>query len=810
MVAMRANLKVAKLDKEGQGKWLEKIYQWIIEKNILFYLVAFLLGRAVILNELIPFSLAYLVSVRLVKKENERKVIIFSLIGALTVNLTHLSIVLGSYLFFFLFNSFHFVAKSKKHLPYLIFFAHFLTRSCYYTILNQWTGYTLFIACMEALLSAVLFLIFIQSTPLLTSNRYKTTFKNEELISFVIMFTSVLAGLSGIVIQGVSLDHIVSRYIILLFAFTGGPTIGATVGVVIGLILSLVNEPTLAQISLLAFSGLLGGLMKEGKKLAVSLGLLISTFLLGFYGIDVDLLFPSVIASSLAIILFLFSPDHVIQKLARYIPGTNEQFEEQQQYLQKLRDVTASRMEQFSDVFMALSKTFTGKQLQQSDESDDQKDTDDFLSHVTEKTCQSCFKKTWCWSEHFDETYQHMEQMKQEMTESGVVSPMTELKFSKHCVKPHKVEAAMKEELSYYKANQQLRRQVGESRRFVADQLLGVSEVMHNFAKEIVNERDQHDQQEHQIMMALQSIGIEVDQLDIYSLKKGEIDIEMTLSVYQYHGEAEKVIAPILSDILNESVVVKEEEISPMPNGYCFLIFRSAKKYQLKVGVSHAAQNGGFISGDSYSTMELAAGKYALAISDGMGNGQRARKESMQTLRLLQQILQSGIDEQVAIKSINSILSLRMTDEIFSTLDLAMIDMQTAHVQFLKIGSTPSFIKRRQQIIKIESSNLPIGIVEEFDVEVVDEQLQEGDLLIMTSDGVFEAPKFIQNQEIWLKRIIQKIKTNDPQDIADILLEEVIRQTSGAIEDDMTILVGKITKFESKWASVPAYESQVY
>src|SRR5690625_5899702 len=104
------------------------------------------------------------------------------------------------------------------------------------------------------------------------------------------------------------------------------------------------------------------------------------------------------------------------------------------------------------------------------------------------------------------------------MTESGVVAPMTELKFSKHCVKPHKVEAAMKEELSYYKANQQLRRQVGESRRFVADQLLGVSEVMHNFAKEIVNERDHHDQQEHQIITALKSIVIVVDILDIYSL----------------------------------------------------------------------------------------------------------------------------------------------------------------------------------------------------------------------------------------------------------------------------------------------------
>src|SRR5690625_8029372 len=99
------------------------------------------------------------------------------------------------------------------------------------------------------------------------------------------MFTSVLAGLSGIVIQDVSVDHIVSRYIILLFAFTGGPTIGATVGVVIGLILSLVNEPTLAQIGVLAFIGLLGGLVKDSKKLAQSLGALISTLFHGFYGI---------------------------------------------------------------------------------------------------------------------------------------------------------------------------------------------------------------------------------------------------------------------------------------------------------------------------------------------------------------------------------------------------------------------------------------------------------------------------------------------------------------------------------------------
>ena len=67
-----------------------------------------------------------------------------------------------------------------------------------------------------------------------------------------------------------------------------------------------------------------------------------------------------------------------------------------------------------------------------------------------------------------------------------------------------------------------------------------------------------------------------------------------------------------------------------------------------------------------------------MAISDGMGNGERAHFESNDTLQLLAKILQSGIDETVAIKSVNSVLSLRSKDDLFSTLDLAMIDLQNA------------------------------------------------------------------------------------------------------------------------------------
>ena len=56
---------------------------------------------------------------------------------------------------------------------------------------------------------------------------------------------------------------------------------------------------------------------------------------------------------------------------------------------------------------------------------------------------------------------------------------------------------------------------------------------------------------------------------------------------------------------------------------------------------------------------------------------------------------------------------------IIKTLDLAIIDLRDAKAKFLKVGSTPSFIKRGDKITKIQASNLPIGILEEVEVDVV-------------------------------------------------------------------------------------------
>jgi len=241
-----------------------------------------------------------------------------------------------------------------------------------------------------------------------------------------------------------------------------------------------------------------------------------------------------------------------------------------------------------------------------------------------------------------------------------------------------------------------------------------------------------------------------------------------------------------------------------MPHTPTIITFQSAKLFEIETGVAIAAKGGGLISGDSYAVTEIGSGKYVLAISDGMGNGARAREESMETIRLLRKMLQSGISEPVAIRSINSVLSLRTTDEMYATLDLAVVNLHNARVRFLKIGSAPSFIKRGNEIIQLEANNIPIGIIDFVTLDIVQDQLRHGDLLIMMSDGIYDGPKYIKNIDVWLKRKISDIETNEPQEIADLLLEEVIRTNDGVIRDDMTIVIAKMVKMKPKWATIPA------
>ncbi|MFB5663767.1 stage II sporulation protein E [Alteribacillus sp. HJP-4] len=771
----------------------------------LIFLLGILLGRAVLLAELFPFALPFFAAVYAWRRDKGIIAASGVVVGTFSGAIFHGAFIVAAIsIFIFLYEWItRYGWRTSWALPVTVFFATAGARlGTGWLDQGSITPYEGVIAGVEGGLSFILTMIFLQSLPLLMTKKRKQPLKHEEIVCFIILLASVMTGAIGWVIYGMAAEHILARYLVLIFAFTGGAAIGAPVGVVTGLVLSLASVANLYQMSLLAFAGLLGGLLKEGKKIGVSIGMLLGTALIALYGDGMNGASLTLAESAAAIALFILTPKALTAFIERYIPGTPEYAREQQKHMQKMKDITSLKVDQFSQLFKTLSKSFLTHPAPH-EEITLQQDTDELLSKITEKTCQTCFRKERCWVNQFQETYDGMTQMLDDIEETGRVTSSVMKSWKEQCHYAKRVTEVMKEEIKQDQARKVVSRQVQESRRLVADQLRGVSEVMENFAKDIQRDKETHFLQEEQIYDALHDVGVDIGHIEVYRLNEGGVEIEMSVPKQAGAERAEKIIAPLLSDVLKEHIIVEKEEMHEELSDYSNFTFASARTYTVDTGTASVAKGGGWLSGDSHVATEISAGKYIVALSDGMGSGQKAYQESNSALQLLQTILASGMDETTAIRSINSILSLRSAEEMYSTLDLVMIDLQEAQGRFIKIGSLPTFICRGKKIKQVEAQNLPIGMIEHAEVDVINEQLKEGDLLIMVSDGILEIPGPIENKEIWIKRLLSQLDTDDPQEAADLLLEEVMRVSDGNITDDMTILAARIRRNTPRWAAIP-------
>jgi stage II sporulation protein E len=765
--------------------------------------VAFLLGRATILNELAPFALAFFAAISYLKPSMMRMSAL-ALIGGSLLAPDILTGTIAAQLIVFALLQKGLARYEKSELgnaPVLVFLSAFTVGLFADITLSQLTWYAVMMTSVEAVLSCVLTLIFLQALPVFTLTRKNYQLRHEEIICLIILLASVLTGTVHWEIGPVSLEHTLSRYLILVLAFVGGAPIGASVGVVTGLILSLASLSAIHQISLLAFAGMLAGLLKDGGKLAVSFGLLLGTSILSLYVGDSTQVLYSTYESVAAVALFLLTPKGMIRTIAKYVPGTQEHAKSQQDYVRRVRDITANRVNQFSDVFKQLSKSF-GQLTEKNQLLQHEAELGHFVNAVTTEACATCFKRNSCWENGFYKTYKYMTDMMTEVEMNPEFSK-DEIRpeWRQLCHKTDRVLTIFQKQYEQYRYDRHWTRQIQESRKLVSEQLFGVSQVMDDLVKEIRREGQGLFLQEEQISQVLEEMGLSVKHLNIISLDEGNVEIEIVHSFQRGFDECRKVIAPLLSDVLGETIAVKQERWDDPGEGLGTVLFSSAKEFEVETGIACAAKGGEWLSGDSFSTVELGNGKFAVAVSDGMGNGERARVESSAALSILQQLLQSGMDEQLAIKSVNSVLMLRSSEEIYATVDLAIIDLYTAKTTFMKIGSTPSFIKRGNEVLLVTASNLPIGILKDIEVDLVVHQLLPGDLLVMMTDGVYDAPGHTVNKELWMKRVLSEMQTDTPQGIADKLLDTVIRHHDGEVVDDMTVIVAKIDKFSPEWAT---------
>lgn len=346
------------------------------------------------------------------------------------------------------------------------------------------------------------------------------------------------------------------------------------------------------------------------------------------------------------------------------------------------------------------------------------------------------------------------------------------------------------------KVNSLWKQKMNENKKVMSSQLDGVSKAISSVANSINNNDTDFEEEKKEIKILCNQKNIEILDITIKRQDNGRYIINIYVPACKDENdcnieEIEKILSKVLRQdiVLQRDVCAKDEE-----QNLCKQIYISKDRFSIQIGIAHDKKKDSPVSGDYCAETKLDDGKYLIALSDGMGSGAEARKSSQIAVKMLTRMLSSGFDRDTSLELINSSMYINSEEDSYATLDVAILDLYSGNMEFMKNGACPTFIKNKGIVNVVKSISLPAGILDKIDLVVYDKDLADGDIIVMCTDGILESNAEYENKEIWIKNLLEQIETDNVQKIANIILKESIDNYFGMPKDDMTVIVAKVKK----------------
>ncbi|MCK8827505.1 stage II sporulation protein E [Natroniella acetigena] len=767
--------------------------------NFTLAVIGFLLGRAIILNDLMPFGISYLAIFfyQWQKEELALKKLIFVLCGVSFGYISQLGWGGLKYILSILLLLFSNHCFSKKFQSGVLFYT-FLVGMSYILVRvpNLIFDFSLPIVVnfsSEVLLISLITLLVLRLTP----NLLSVVERENKLVVTSLLVVGLIFGLfvSDLFIQqigNINLARIIASYSIMLTALIAGVKVATVIGVLIGFVYSISYLELAPLIGNYALAGLVAGNFQKQNKLGVISGFLLSSIIYTLFITEVGYIIALTQEGLIAGFILLITPKSLVTSFEELI---NKQKRARKLKNKKSETFFKERINNFSDIFAELAQTFSSIEMAQNKLEENNLDNlGVFLDIITDKVCKQCGLYNSCWHDSFYKTYNSLFDLLILGENKGelLVDDLRE-QMKTDCIRKIKLVTEINQFMKMHELNSYWKDKIKGREELLLKQLTGMSDVVEQLTKKLTIKVEEDEQLENNIFSLLKDNGFSVTEVLTTNYNDEELEITITKQSCNGSQQCSKQITPLLNNRLDYNLSLGWSECGyqiDKPN--CTCQFMPNNKYDFQGGVATSSQQEG-VSGDNYTFFKRKDGSFFAILSDGMGIGSKAYQQSRSAISLLDKMLTAGLSYDVALESVNSILEIRTQQDTFATIDLLNIDQVTGEAEFVKVGSASSFIKRDSDISMVKSTSLPVGILNQVEVEPTSLQLQDGDLIIMLTDGVLDARRNLTIKEEWVLKVLKNNLIDDPHSLAQYILDKA-KVENEEIKDDMTVLVIKVNE----------------
>ena len=658
-----------------------------------------------------------------------------------------------------------------------------------YILFTGFYMYDFLTAIMVAITSYIFYKIFVNSISVVKEYGIKRVFTVEEVIGASLLLAIAISAVGNYSILGFGVRNIFCIFMVLYLGYRNGMLVGATAGITIGVVISILGGEEQILIAAYAISGLVAGLLNKFGKIGVIIGFIIGNIAVAYAangGVHNIIMFQEILIASVGL---LFVPKITKINIEDVLPNTKllpeagGSLEESSETLDKLNSISktisdmANNYEE-NDIYDRNLEMFEDELLNSLDGLEGNNLYDDIYNNE---------------DNIIEDIFEYLQE-NGVMTDNGLISV-----FAKHNIylmnsendhlkaeeldEMREIIKAINTAYRISKNNFIWQKKLDENNKNVSEQLKNVSKAINNIANGIKENADEYENEKKEVEDLLKEKGVALKELSIKKENTGRITINAYTNICDNLEGKNCPIKPIdkvFSKVFDEKFMLQDQKCGIRLNkNICSYLFTSDDRYIIQTGIAKTKKDDSIVSGDNISQIRLGDGKYMLAISDGMGSGADARRNSKIAISMLERLFSTGFDKETSINLINSAIMNANKEDMYATLDIEILDLYAGKMQILKNGACPTYIKKNKNVNIIKSTSLPTGIISDISVDTYDTDLTDGDIVVICSDGIIESNKEYANKELWVKYLLEEIQTDSPERIADIILHEAIDNDFG-------------------------------